>query len=751
MSIPLNIIYSYFETGDFPTQEQFQASWSSFWHKDDSIPAEKITNLNYTLQNKVDKSVYELHLSDPQAHTAFLAKRDASNLSATDKGAWKSALEIEGIPANIATVDDGVNVGNVHSKSQAVNLFMMNDEFLNAEGKITADKLEALALTRIFKVKEHTLQDFMNNAGAYEYEESDIIAIPSSDAEPKYSLYFYLGNEKNSADNYLNTGVSNVSMSMVEGLEEALRNKLDRPSRDGKYYLRQDRGLTLWSPLPEPNLADVVNRDFYSPKPITFLDGEERPNAMLGMNPTSYSYFFGNMNPAHTGTYNHSFGYNSLSKVTTGECNAAFGSFAGSELTVGECNTFLGAYAGRKAVSGNYNVMVGEETGHETTTGFKNTMVGTAAGYNSTTGALNTLIGHKAGNTTGLGDRNTILGAHSGQGVTGNNNILVGVGAGTNDGAISNKLIIHSNNTLVKYTNTDEGTFGSFQQGALSLALITGDFVERWVKFNGTFSINPARIPVGDSSFNKTFVGNANGQFGWIDRVDSIPLSGTKPGSPLTGNIEMSTEEGCKLYSGSANVRIVDGYIDMSSEASNVLINPMQVAITSGGWNSLKYINMSTELNFIAIKSNHDGPGLVGTDYYGENYIDRSFVQKRWVEEKIKEQVRPYKLYRAILRFTDKDFMPRFIVLENTIGDIEWARKSTGEYTGYLKEAFNENVWINSKINYFDGKEPIDCRASRTDGDTVTLNIYRMYEFRPADLAGEVGIIEIRIYPVTEK
>jgi hypothetical protein len=37
MSIPLETIYSYFESGDLPTQEQFRDSWSSFWHKDESI------------------------------------------------------------------------------------------------------------------------------------------------------------------------------------------------------------------------------------------------------------------------------------------------------------------------------------------------------------------------------------------------------------------------------------------------------------------------------------------------------------------------------------------------------------------------------------------------------------------------------------------------------------------------------------------------------------------------------------------
>lgn len=210
MSIPLNTIYSYFETGDFPTQEQFQASWSSFWHKDESIPTSKITGLENLLQNKVDKPLYELHLSDPEAHAAFLAKRNASNLSDSDKQAWKTALNVGELPENVATVDSDPLIGNVYTKTQSKDQFMMIDDYVNSEGKITADKLEALALTRIFKVQETTIDDFIYNSDAYQYEESDIVAIPSyipADMEihdidsstiqnPQYTLYFYIGGDK---------------------------------------------------------------------------------------------------------------------------------------------------------------------------------------------------------------------------------------------------------------------------------------------------------------------------------------------------------------------------------------------------------------------------------------------------------------------------------------------------------------------------------------------------------------------------
>ena len=244
MKIPLNQIYSYFETGDFPTQEQFQSAWSSFWHKDDSIPADKVTNLTNTLQNKADKSVYELHLSDPEAHAAVLAKKNAANLSDTDKEAWKTALNVGQLPDNIATVDNDPLVGNVYTKSQSRELFMMIDDYVNNNGKITADKLESLALTRIFKANEYTLQDFVNNTHVYQYEESDIIAIPSADW--KYTLYFYIGGDKANVENYLPTGLSNVTIGMVEGLQEALNTKMNKPTASGNYIASNLSGTVTW-------------------------------------------------------------------------------------------------------------------------------------------------------------------------------------------------------------------------------------------------------------------------------------------------------------------------------------------------------------------------------------------------------------------------------------------------------------------------------------------------------------------------
>ncbi len=216
------------------------------------------------------------------------------------------------------------------------------------------------------------------------------------------------------------------------------------------------------------NLASIVNRDNYTPKPIYFVNGDEEFTS-LGMNQNTYSYFWGNMNPNHTGDANISIGYYSMGNMTTGEFNVSVGISSLQNLTTGTSNSSFGSY-----------------TLQGLTTGYKNVAFGRGAGAGMSTGNLNTLIGYKANNSVNFGDKNIFLGAHSAQGVTGSNNIIIGVGAGVNGGALNNKLIIHSNHTLSGYSSSSsqEGTFATPQLSYLENALISGDFVERLVTFN---------------------------------------------------------------------------------------------------------------------------------------------------------------------------------------------------------------------------------------------------------------------------
>jgi len=179
MSIPLNTIYSYFKTGKFPTQEQFHDSWSSFWHKEET---------NIATVDKYD---------------------ELGNVS---------------------------ELGNVYTKAQSNDQFMSLSDFVNDDQKILAEKIEALGLTTLIEAVETTISGFADHSSSYKFENNDFIAIPDSNGN--FSLYMFKGGAKTDKYNYLPTGISNVTIGMVEGLQAALDNKMHKPSGNGSFFIR---------------------------------------------------------------------------------------------------------------------------------------------------------------------------------------------------------------------------------------------------------------------------------------------------------------------------------------------------------------------------------------------------------------------------------------------------------------------------------------------------------------------------------
>ncbi|WP_294264097.1 hypothetical protein [uncultured Chryseobacterium sp.] len=432
MNTPLNTILNWFQTGDFPTEAQFTASWSSFRHKDDAIPADQISGLSNLFQQTASIGAFNTHLTDSNAHAGYLAKLDATNLTATNVNEWRNKLGVGQLSQNVASVDDADHVGNVYTKNQSNDLFMANADFVNDDGKILAEKIESGVVRKL---------------------QGDFKAlINTSEAAPDATFTRFVTLKPDGTP-----GIKNLS---------------DIAGTD--------------------TLQNIVDRGNSTTKSIVFNPAQGRAGE-LNFNAVTQSYHFGNMNSAHTGELNSSYGYNALSKVSSGSENTAYGSYTGANLSTGKENTFFGTYAGENATTGNYNTMVGAESGNSTTTGYKNSFFGTFAGFHNTAGAYNTVMGYAAGNNSVLNDKNTLIGAYAGTGISGYNNVMIGVGSGLNNGNISNKLIIHNNHTHYNYSNTSEGNYTTPQHGQLNRALITGDFVDRWVRFNaGYFQVgNP--------------------------------------------------------------------------------------------------------------------------------------------------------------------------------------------------------------------------------------------------------------------
>ncbi|MBB6330930.1 hypothetical protein HNP24_001880 [Chryseobacterium sediminis] len=123
MSTPLNIIFSWFEKGDIPTEYQFKQTFSSFRHLDEKIKMDEVTGLNEAFQ----KTLSTNHLEDENAHISVLAKRNASNLTDVNVDEWKEKLKIK----FAATIDGNEETGNVYTKEQIgeiVNVFQAKDD-----------------------------------------------------------------------------------------------------------------------------------------------------------------------------------------------------------------------------------------------------------------------------------------------------------------------------------------------------------------------------------------------------------------------------------------------------------------------------------------------------------------------------------------------------------------------------------------------------------------------------------------------
>lgn len=124
-------------------------------------------------------------------------------------------------PSTMTVSLDGNSINWTDSDSVKKTLMLLEDFATN--GKIRADKIEALGLTEVIVSTESSIQDFAVNHAAYTFEKNDMIAIEN--AAGSYDLFIYVGLDKTLTNNYILTGLTNVTISMVQGLQDALDSK----------------------------------------------------------------------------------------------------------------------------------------------------------------------------------------------------------------------------------------------------------------------------------------------------------------------------------------------------------------------------------------------------------------------------------------------------------------------------------------------------------------------------------------------
>ncbi|OCA76355.1 hypothetical protein BBI01_06580 [Chryseobacterium artocarpi] len=193
MNTPLNTILSWFETGDFPTEAQFKATFLSFYHKDDIIPIKNIEGFEDLSHLFASAEDFKKHLKDPAAHSGYLALLNASNLTATHVDNWKSKLGI----SNVATIDSSGQPGNVYTKIQVdsfVNELKDADKGLSSE----IEKIKKLLSSNDLSLDE--LQEIVNFIKNNRNDIEALKAISGESREDKVKLildYNWLGSPKN--------------------------------------------------------------------------------------------------------------------------------------------------------------------------------------------------------------------------------------------------------------------------------------------------------------------------------------------------------------------------------------------------------------------------------------------------------------------------------------------------------------------------------------------------------------------------
>lgn len=254
------------------------------------------------------------------------------------------------------------------------------------------------------------------------------------------------------------------------------------------------------------------------------------------------------------------FGRNALSDNTTGENNSAFGRAALSANTTGIYNTALGDYSLNKNTAGIWNTAVGSSALNNNTTGQRNVAFsaglywnasgshnvggGVAAGYANISGNYNTYLGRAAGYDNGLGSYNVGIGSLA----------LILNGAGWNTGGstvnMNRNVFIGS---YLRGTSIQNDTLAIDNKGGTITdaqnALLYGGFslVNRFLKINGAFSVNPTYIPngQGDIAYTKQIVAKPDGIFGWEDKgtpyafVSPITLGGITAGRTIPKGTEL--------------------------------------------------------------------------------------------------------------------------------------------------------------------------------------------------------------------
>jgi len=179
-----------------------------------------------------------------------------------------------------------IPIAEVDKLESLLNSKINADDYVK-DGKIRADKIEALGLTELIESSEKDISGFAENSDKYEFQQNDFIAIP--DDKENFSLFIFKGGEKSNKSNYLPTGLTNIMISMVEGLQMVLDSKLSKPTAVGNYFINHNTNSGYRAINPTANYllfwnnTDFLSSDIYN-NFGKYGIGTTTPSEMLHLN-----------------------------------------------------------------------------------------------------------------------------------------------------------------------------------------------------------------------------------------------------------------------------------------------------------------------------------------------------------------------------------------------------------------------------------------------------------------------------------
>ena len=120
-----------------------------------------------------------------------------------------------------------------------------------------------------------------------------------------------------------------------------------------------------------------------------------------------------------------------------------------------------------------------------------------------------------------------------------------------------------------------------------------------------------------------------------------IPLSGTEVGSPVTGDIIINdvTSEDWKLRSTDHKIAFYDYGLELLYKNGAIFISEGATQLISNNADFTQTTRLEVNNNKVQVSSNLSNfQGLVGGQYYGANYEENTYVQKKYVDDNLREE-----------------------------------------------------------------------------------------------------------------